>query len=113
MVLPLGAKGSALSLVMSVLGGFLVASGQSRDSDLPDLDTDRPGHFLMAINVEHFVRLSDFQAEIDERIHEIRNGTPAPGPRARLCAGRDRMAVGRAPAPRGHPHARRRHRRLQ
>lgn len=79
MVLPLGAKGSALSLVMSVLGGFLVASGQSRDSDLPDLDTDRPGHFLMAINVEHFVRLSDFQAEIDERIHEIRNGTPAPG----------------------------------
>ena len=42
MVLPLGAKGSALSLVMSVLGGFLVASGQSRDSDLPDLDYRSP-----------------------------------------------------------------------
>ena len=79
MVLPVGPKGSALSLVMSVLGGFLVSSGLPRESDLAEYDIDRPGHFLMAINVEHFVRIADFQAEIDERIQDIQSGTPAPG----------------------------------
>ena len=98
---------------MSVLGGFLVASGQSRDSDLPDLDTDRPGHFLMAINVEHFVRLSHFQAEIDERIHEIRNGTPAPGHERVYVPGEIEWLLAERRRREGHSNARRRYRRLQ
>lgn len=78
-VLPVGPKGSGLSLVMSVLGGFLVASGLPREADRTDHDVDRPGHFLMALNVEHFVHLADFQSEIDERISEIHSGIPGPG----------------------------------
>ena len=70
-IAPLGPKGSGLSIVMSVLGGFLVNSGLPESGEI--------GHFFLALNVGHFVPPVEFGHEVDERIRDIRQGVPAPG----------------------------------
>ena len=70
-ILPLGPKGSGLSLVMNVLGGIL--------SELEIEDRDRFGHAFIAIDISVFCDLERFKSEIDERIETFRSARPAPG----------------------------------
>ena len=70
-VLPLGPKGSALSLVMNCIGGILTGAGFS--------DPARFGHLFLAIDIAAFADLEAFKAEVDARIEGIRNSRPAPG----------------------------------
>ncbi len=70
-IVPLGPKGSGLSIVMNMIGGILGGAG------FPD--RDRFGHFFIAIDVAAFGDSEAFKAEIDERIASIRGAKPAPG----------------------------------
>ena len=70
-ILPLGPKGSGLSIVMNMIGGILGGAGMD--------DPERFGHFFIAIDVAAFGDPDTFKAEIDERITSIREAKPAPG----------------------------------
>jgi ureidoglycolate dehydrogenase (NAD+) len=70
-IVPLGPKGSGLSIVMNVIGGILGGAG------FPDRELF--GHFFIAIDVAVFGDPIVFKAEIDERIASIRAARPAPG----------------------------------
>ncbi len=70
-VVPMGPKGSGLSIVMNCIGGILTGAG------FPD--TDRSGHLFIALNVATFADPETFKAEVDARIESIRSARPAPG----------------------------------
>lgn len=70
-ILPLGPKGSGLSIVMNMIGGILGGAG------FPD--RERFGHFFLAIDIAAFGDPDIFKTEIDERIASIRAAKPAPG----------------------------------
>lgn len=69
-IVPLGPKGSGLSVVMNMIGGILGGAG------FPD--RERFGHFFIAIDVAAFGDAGLFKAEIDERIASIRAAKRAP-----------------------------------
>jgi ureidoglycolate dehydrogenase (NAD+) len=70
-ILPLGPKGSGLSLVMNVLGGIL--------SGLEIEDRERFGHAFIAVDISAFCDIERFKSEIDERIETFRSARPAAG----------------------------------
>lgn len=70
-IVPLGLKGSGLSIVMNMIGGILGGAGFD--------DRERFGHFFLAIDIAAFGEPNVFTAEIDERIASIRAAKPAPG----------------------------------
>ena len=80
-VLPFaGAKGSAIALIIDVLSGVL--SGSVFGPHINDMyaDYDKPtltSHVFGAINIEAFTSLSQFVADIDRMILEIKQNTPA------------------------------------
>ena len=82
-MLPLaGAKGSALSMMVEILGGVLSGSafgGGIRDMNL---DFEKPqdvGHFFLAFKVEAFMPVATFNDRMETMIARIRTLRPASG----------------------------------
>jgi len=66
-------KGYVLSVIVDLLGRALT-DGQKAATNGVSF-----GNFLFVVNVEAFRPLAEFQAEVAERLHEIKSAKPAPG----------------------------------
>ncbi len=74
MILPFGEfKGYALNLLVEALSGALSGGGISDDF------IGQNGIFAQAINIEFFVPVKEFKANMDKLIRRIRNTPPAEG----------------------------------
>ena len=82
-VLPLGAKGYGLALMMDVLSGPLRGAVMSVRTGGFDLSGDpkppNAGHFFLALDVAQFTDLEAFKDETDESIRQIRASKPQRG----------------------------------
>lgn len=78
LLLPIGGpKGYGLSMMIDVLSGVLTGSAFSRDLTL---ETDgRPGHFMWALDVEHFMPRDEFLSRMDDQIEQIKGGKTREG----------------------------------
>lgn len=75
--LPVGGyKGYGLAVMLSVLGGVLTGAAFGNDVAPPDPpDPDRPfnqGHFILALNITHFMPMAEFLARADAFVAEIK-----------------------------------------
>jgi len=70
-----GHKGTALGLVVEVLGGILSGAGAIGAVTGPVLN----GSFLVAIDVERFVPLAEFTKQVTDLVGWVKSGEPAPG----------------------------------
>lgn len=75
-VLPIaGAKGSGLAMMIDILGGVL--SGAAFGGTIRDWNTDfegpsNVGHFLMALKIEAFMPLAEFEARMETEIERLK-----------------------------------------
>ncbi len=92
-----GHKGTALALVVEVLGGILSGAGAITPQPGPVLN----GSFLLVIEIERFLPLADFLRQVTELTAFVKSSEPAPGtgevlvpgePEARMA--RERRANG-------------------
>lgn len=75
-LLPVGGhKGTALGLVVEVLGGIL--SGEGAISGRPG--PVHNGTFLLLVEVARFLPLAAFTAQVTELVRWVKSATPAPG----------------------------------
>ncbi|WP_274626270.1 Ldh family oxidoreductase [Arvimicrobium flavum] len=77
-----GAKGSALAMMVDILGGVL--SGSAFAGDTRDWNTDFTGpadvgHFLLAMKVEAFMPLAEFESRMETAIGRLKALPPAQG----------------------------------
>lgn len=76
-----GHKGYAMALAVDVLAGLL--SGASSSTSLsPPQDAATPqdvGHFVLAIDVGHFLPVGEFTARVDALVRQVRGSRRAPG----------------------------------
>lgn len=77
-VLPIGGpKGSAISMLMDILGGVFTGAAYAGDVGNQFLDFERPqnvGHFFLALRPDLFVSADDFRARMDrlvQRVHAV------------------------------------------
>lgn len=84
-----GYKGYGLALVMEVLGGVL--SGARFGLDIPPMEDDSAsqayGHFLLALDIAHFMSPETFQTRIERLVAEHREVPPAAGVRRTYLPG--------------------------
>jgi LDH2 family malate/lactate/ureidoglycolate dehydrogenase len=82
-VLPMaGYKGAGLALMIDVLSGVLSGAAYgSHIVDLYNMGTEHQdvGHFLLALNVEHFMPLADFTSRMEGFVDEVRSQPRIPG----------------------------------
>jgi LDH2 family malate/lactate/ureidoglycolate dehydrogenase len=82
-VLPVGGyKGFGLTLVGAVLGGVLTgaAVGSAVGDFYEKLDeVQNVGHFMIAINVNHFIPINEFKVNMDRLIRELKGSSLAKG----------------------------------
>jgi len=74
-------KGTGLSIAMDLLAGLLVGSKSSGEL-APQETTDVPGivgHFFIALQIERFIALDDFQTKAGAMLDRIQNSTRAIG----------------------------------
>jgi uncharacterized oxidoreductase len=72
-LLPFGAyKGYGINVAIDVLGGALNLSGTGSRAK-------GQGVLMTALNVEAFVPVKDFKAEVDRLVEEIKSSPPRPG----------------------------------
>lgn len=77
-----GPKGYGLGFLIEVLGGVLSGSAIARDIGNMYTDFSKPqdvGHWMMALDVAHFLPLDRFVERIDGLVAEARGTAPAPG----------------------------------
>ncbi|MFC7684901.1 Ldh family oxidoreductase [Ureibacillus sp. GCM10028918] len=80
-ILPMGAKGSGLAIMVDILAGVLTdanfGSGVPRqyEEDIPQ----NLGHLFGAIDISKFIDLEDFYKNMKERIDQIVNSEPIEG----------------------------------
>ncbi len=75
-LLPVGAhKGTALGLVVEVLGGILSGEGAIGDRTGPVHN----GTFLLVIDVARFLPLIDFTGQVTDLVRYVKSAAPAPG----------------------------------
>jgi uncharacterized oxidoreductase len=75
-LLPMGGhKGTALGLVVEVLGGILSGEGAIGDRTGPV----RNGTFLLLIEVARFLPLLDFTGQVTDLVRWVKSSTPASG----------------------------------
>src|SRR3546814_10899227 len=71
-VLPIGGpKGSAISMLMDILGGVFTGAAYAGDVANQFLDFERPqnaGHFFLALRPGLFVSADDFRSRSDEHV---------------------------------------------
>ncbi len=83
LLLPIGGyKGSALALILGLLGGPL--NGAAFGRDVVDFNADQTsetntGHFIVAIDVARFVPPATFTAEVDRHLRDLRASERLPG----------------------------------
>jgi uncharacterized oxidoreductase len=70
-----GHKGTALGLVVEVLGGILSGAGAIGAKSGPVLN----GSFLVAIDVQRFLPLAEFTKQVSGLVEWVRSADPAPG----------------------------------
>lgn len=82
-VLPFGgAKGSALSMMVDILGGVLAGAGFAGDTRDWVADFGGPadvGHFLLVMKVDAFMDLAEFEGRMETAIARIKALPPADG----------------------------------
>lgn len=80
-VLPMGAKGSGLAIVIDILSGVLTGSlfGKSIPKQYEDPEPQRLGHFIGAINIANYAEPEVFYQNIKEKIQETTSSEPASG----------------------------------
>jgi LDH2 family malate/lactate/ureidoglycolate dehydrogenase len=76
-VLPIGGhKGYGLAVMLGVLGGVLTGAAFGNDvAPHEPPDPDQPfnqGHFVLALNIEHFMPMAQFMARADAFVQEIK-----------------------------------------
>jgi LDH2 family malate/lactate/ureidoglycolate dehydrogenase len=74
-------KGTGLSIAMDLLAGLLVGSTSSGEL-APHESTDVPGttgHFFLALQIERFIALDDFQAKAGAMLDRVENSARAIG----------------------------------
>lgn len=77
-----GAKGSALSIMIDLLGGLLAGARSGPEITPLYEDLDRPqgvGHLLAALSVEAFVDPAEFAARVEAFVRAVRGLPPAEG----------------------------------
>jgi hydroxycarboxylate dehydrogenase B len=75
-LLPMGAhKGTALGLVVEVLGGILGGEGAIGGGAGPVHN----GTFVLLVEVERFARLDDFGRQVADLVAWVKSSSPAPG----------------------------------
>jgi hydroxycarboxylate dehydrogenase B len=70
-----GHKGTALALVVEVLGGILSGSGAIGAAQGPV----RNGIFLLLVEIERFLPLVDFTKQVSDLVSFVKSSEPAPG----------------------------------
>jgi LDH2 family malate/lactate/ureidoglycolate dehydrogenase len=70
-VVPLGPKGSGLSIIMHCIGGMLTGAGLE--------DIEKFGHLFIAIDIKTFSDPDVFKSEVAAKLNTIRNARRAPG----------------------------------
>lgn len=82
-VLPFGgAKGSAMSMMVDILGGVLAGAGFSGDTRDWVADFGGPadvGHFLLVMKVDAFMDLAEFEGRMETAIARLKALPPAEG----------------------------------
>ena len=76
-----GHKGYGIAVMMDVLAGVLSGSAFGSNVAGP-FQSERPGevgHFVLALNIENFMPLRDFEKRQDELIAELKQNPPAAG----------------------------------
>jgi len=83
LLLPMGEyKGSALALMIGLLGGVL--NGAAFGRDVVDFNADdgsetNTGHFMISVDVTRFLPLKTFTAEVDRHVANLRASKRLPG----------------------------------
>ena len=91
LLMPIGAyKGTGLSIAMDLLAGLLVGSTASGDLVPQERleDPGRVGHFFLALQIERFIALDDFQAKTGALLDRIERSTRAAGVERILIPGK-------------------------
>ena len=82
-LLPVGGpKGYGLGFLVEILGGVLTGAAISHDLGSMYNDFSKPqdvGHWLVAIDIEHFMPLATFTERIQTLVDAAHSSTPAPG----------------------------------
>ena len=81
-LLPIGAKGYGLGVIIEVLCGILSGARILDEIPLWFANTKKPvglGHFMMAIHVDAFLPVREFKHRIDEMIQKIHSAPRAQG----------------------------------
>lgn len=80
-VLPVGGyKGYGLSLMVDIFSGVLTGGLFGKDAIGPyTFKKGGVGHFVQAINIQHFMDYNDFLIRIEKRIKQIKDSELAPG----------------------------------
>lgn len=82
-VLPIGGpKGSAISMLMDILGGVFTGAGCAGEVANQFIDFERPqnvGHFFLALKPDLFVSAEDFRARMDLLTRRVHGIAPAEG----------------------------------
>ncbi|MFB4165308.1 Ldh family oxidoreductase [Alteribacillus sp. JSM 102045] len=80
-LLPVGAKGSGLAMMIDIMTG--VMTGALFGEDIPrmydDADPQQLGHLFMVFNIENFMDLEAFKERMDERIRQTIESPAAQG----------------------------------
>lgn len=80
-LLPFGAKGSGLAIMIDIMTG--VMTGAMFGEDVPrmydDPDPQQLGHMFIVFNIEAFMDLNEFKNRMDERIKQTVESPPSPG----------------------------------
>src|SRR3546814_12903459 len=83
-VLPIGGpKGSAISMLMDILGGVFTGAAYAGDVANQFLDFERPqnaGHFFLALRPGPIVSAHDFRSRTDRPRHRAHAVPPPEGP---------------------------------
>ncbi|MEX1056135.1 MAG: Ldh family oxidoreductase, partial [Natronospirillum sp.] len=101
-----GPKGSAIAMLVDILGGVL--SGSSFAGNIRDMNKDFTapqgvGHFFLALKIEAFMPLNDFYARMEEQIERLHKLAPAPGFKNVLYPGEPEAKVSECRAREGIP----------
>jgi uncharacterized oxidoreductase len=94
-----GHKGTALALVVEVLGGIL--SGSGAIGPAPGLV--RNGVFVLLVEIERFLPLVDFTKQVSELVSFVKSSEPAPGVGEVLIPGEPEARMERERGARGIP----------
>ncbi|RTL91720.1 Ldh family oxidoreductase [Ancylobacter aquaticus] len=77
-----GAKGSALAMLVDILGGVLAGSGFGGSIRNMTEDFDAPqdvGHFFLALKIEGLMPLAEFNARMEQEVAHLKALKPAAG----------------------------------